>query len=208
MQPRAVPRPSTRHTGDMPDHAAHPSCKGRLLVATPPLGDPHFDRTVVYVLEHNPAGAIGVVLNRSTPDDCPSSLVAWAPLLAEPRRLFSGGPVDRDAIIGVARVDDPGSTGWHLVASTDGGAIGSVDLEGSPADLHGEIMAVRLFRGYSGWAPSQLDGELDARVWMVFDATADDVFTDDPDGLWRRVVRRQGGRVAWAADAPDDLSHN
>lgn len=192
----------------MSDRPADPSCKGRLLVATPPLGDPHFDRTVVYMLEHNAAGAIGVVLNRPTADECPASLTEWAPLLSEPRGLFSGGPVDHDAIIGVARVREPGSTEWHVIASSGGVAIGSVDLSNSPEDVDGEIIGLRLFRGYSGWAPSQLDDELGARMWMVFDAVPDDVFTDEPDDLWRRVVRRQGGRVAWAADAPDDLSHN
>ena len=207
MQPfvRAVPH---WHTDRMSVLHPAPSCKGRILVATPPLGDPNFDRTVVYMLEHTAAGAIGVVLNRPLHEECPMSLQAWAALLSTPAVLFGGGPVDPDALIGVARVSGPGGSGWHIVSTDGATAIGSVDLAGTPDDADGRISAMRLFRGYSGWAPSQLDGELEARVWMVFDMVDDDVFTAAPDDLWRRVVRRQGGRVAWAADAPDDLSNN
>lgn len=208
MQPCVDGRSWSVHTGGMSDLHHVPSCKGRLLVATPPLGDPNFDRTVVYMLEHTAAGAIGVVLNRPLEEECPASLDAWSHLLCAPAVLFGGGPVDLDALIGVARADQPGDTGWHIVADEGGAAIGSVDLAASPHDVGGRITAMRLFRGYSGWAPSQLDGELGAQVWMVFDAIADDIFTAAPHDLWRRVVRRQGGRVAWAADAPDDLSNN
>lgn len=207
MQP-FVPALPHWHTDRMPALHPAPSCRGRILVATPPLGDPNFDRTVVYMLEHTAAGAIGVVLNRPLDQECPTSLQAWDALLSTPAVLFGGGPVDPDALIGVARVSGPGGSGWHIVSTDGATAIGSVDLAGTPDDAGGRISAMRLFRGYSGWAPSQLDEELAARVWMVFDMVDDDVFTAAPDDLWRRVVRRQGGRVAWAADAPDDLSNN
>ena len=64
---------------------------------------------------------------------------------------------------------------------------------------------LRIFRGYAGWSPGQLDAEIDLGAWMVFDALAADVFTGEPSRLWRNVIRRQGGRLAWIADAPDDL---
>jgi len=208
MQPCPPTHPPSGHTEGMADLRPAPSCKGRLLVATPPLGDPHFDRTVVYVLEHTLAGAIGVVLNRPLDDACPSALDAWAHLLSPPAVLFGGGPVDLDALIGVARMEGAIDSAWHIVTSSEHAALGTVDLGASPDDVTGTITAVRIYRGYSGWAPGQLDDELDQQVWMVFDAIDDDVFTTAPIDLWRRVVRRQGGRVAWAADAPDDLSSN
>jgi len=77
-----------------------------------------------------------------------------------------------------------------------------------PIDVAQRITKLRIFRGYAGWSPGQLDAEIDVGAWMVFDAEIDDVFTDQPDLLWRRVIRRQGGRLAWIADAPDDLSAN
>ena len=77
--------------------------KGRLLVATPPLGDPNFDRTVVYVLEHHDNGAIGVVINR--PIDRERSTrrsIAGSTCRRRPRSVFSGGPVEEDALIALA----------------------------------------------------------------------------------------------------------
>ncbi|MGZ4769395.1 MAG: YqgE/AlgH family protein, partial [Ilumatobacteraceae bacterium] len=63
-------------------------------------------------------------------------------------------------------------------------------------------------RGYAGWSSGQLDGELLAGAWMVFGAQRNDVFSESPEELWRDVLRRQPGRVAWVANAPDDLSMN
>jgi len=92
-------------------------------------------------------------------------------------------------------------------------AAPAVLFEGGPVETTGFIVAgpvlqLRVFRGYSGWGPQQLDGELDEGAWMVLPSEHDDVFSPSPDGLWRAVIRRQGGRIAWVANAPDDLSSN
>jgi putative transcriptional regulator len=180
------------------------STKGKLLVATPPLGDPNFDRSVVFVLEHTDEGAVGVVLNRPRPDDRLDELGDWTTLLTEPATAFTGGPVETDALIALAEAHLPDETAWTIVA----GELGSVDLTRSPADVAARIDRLRIFRGYAGWGPLQLDGELDAGAWIVLAAEAGDVFHPHPDQLWRLVLRRQGGRLAWIADAPDDLSMN
>src|SRR4029079_16642795 len=75
------------------------SAKGKLLVAAPPLADPNFDRTVVYVLEHNEDGALGVVLNRPLDDELVEGLDSWNDLLTPPSVLFEGGPVEPNALI-------------------------------------------------------------------------------------------------------------
>ncbi len=188
-------------------------------MATPPLGDPNFDRTVVYMLDHGELGAIGVVLNRTDdlrPDDDPSAvtnddglaevaaLSDWHHLLAPPRRVFVGGPVATDALIALATGDGRHDDAWGPVTDD----VGTVDLSLRPDEVADRIGKVRVFRGYSGWGPGQLEGEIEAGAWMVFDIADGDLFTDRPDGLWRMVVRRQGGRLAWIADAPDDLSAN
>ncbi|MFM8311610.1 MAG: YqgE/AlgH family protein [Ilumatobacteraceae bacterium] len=202
------------------DHRHRPthSCRGRLLVATPPLDDPHFDRSVVFVLEHGDAGAIGVVVNQCTDEGCPDEIAAWGTHLQSPAAVFTGGPVERAALIGLALAVRPADEGWNELAAPDGGsvwpgapasaALGSVDLTESPASIAERLVTARLFRGYSGWSAGQLDRELAEGSWMVFDATIDDVFTGDPDSLWRRVIARQGGRTSWVAAAPDDLSAN
>jgi putative transcriptional regulator len=187
------------------------STRGRLLVATPPLGDPNFDRTVVYMLEHTDSGAVGVVLNRA---DEPTAvlaeefdladLAAWEALLAPPARIFVGGPVGEDSLIALAEGDGQRAEAWGALTSK----LGTVDLSVAPEDAADRVTRVRIFRGYAGWSPGQLEAELQVGAWMVFDAIDDDLFTDDPTALWRRVVRRQGGRLAWIADAPDDIALN
>ncbi len=181
--------------------------KGLLLVATPPLDEPNFDRTVVYVLEHHTEGALGVVINRPTDEDLHEPLDRWSDLEATPGGVFSGGPVEPDALIALAYAHEP------LMESTEqlspvSGQIVSADLTVDPALLVGEIASVRVFRGYAGWGPGQLEGEIEAGAWLVLDPEPDDVFGDEPFELWRTVLRRQGGRLAWLAEAPDDLSTN
>ncbi len=180
------------------------SSKGMLLVATPPLTDPNFDRTVIYLLEHTDDGAVGVVLNRPLMEDAPGELYAWTHLMSEPSTLFAGGPVDEEALIALARLEGPIDGSWSQV--TDG--LGSIDLMLDPDEVAQQVLALRVFRGYSGWGPLQLDAELAEGSWMVLSAELADVFCDDPDHLWRTVLRRQGGRLAWVANAPDDLSSN
>jgi putative transcriptional regulator len=77
-----------------------------------------------------------------------------------------------------------------------------------PDDVATHVASLRIFRGYAGWTSGQLDAEVSLGAWMVFDARHDDIFTSDPVNLWRRVLRRQGGRLAWIANAPSDLSAN
>jgi putative transcriptional regulator len=181
--------------------------KGRLLVAAPPLDDPNFDRTVVYMLEHHDEGALGVVINRPTDEPLVEPLDRWIDLQAPPAAVFEGGPVEQDAMIALAWADR------DVVEASDdlspvSGRVASADLSLDPALLAGQISSVRVFRGYAGWGPGQLEGEIAAGAWLVLDAEPDDLFGARPTQLWREVLRRQGGRLAWLAMAPDDLSAN
>lgn len=169
------------------------------------------------MLEHGDVGAVGVVINRldDATDDATdvaelgdalalAALSEWRPLLAEPATVFHGGPVGRDSLIALARGIGRGEDGWGAVSET----IGTVDLSMTPDEVAERIDVVRIFRGYAGWSVGQLDAEIEAGAWMVFDCADDDLFSGRPDDLWRTVVRRQGGRLAWIAEAPDDLSAN
>jgi putative transcriptional regulator len=184
-----------------------PVTKGRLLVATPPLVDPNFDRTVVYVLEHHDQGALGVIINRPTSEELQEPLDRWTDLQPAPGGVFAGGPVEPDALIALAHTNEA------MVDATEelspvAGQVASADLSIDPALLGGAVDKVRVFRGYAGWGPGQLEGEIEAGAWLVLDTEPGDVFSPDPGALWRAVLRRQGGRLAWLADAPDDLSAN
>jgi putative transcriptional regulator len=166
--------------------------KGRLLVATPPLSDPHFDRTVVLMLEHDEHHALGVVLNR--PSDLPISaaLPGWETHVREPAVLFIGGPVGD-------------GTGVAVVQLVDGPDI--VDLNVDPAELALES-PLRIFIGFASWGPAQLESELAVGAWVVADSLPGDLHTASPHRLWRDVLLRQGGETAWLANAPADLSVN
>jgi putative transcriptional regulator len=181
--------------------------KGRLLVATPPLQDANFDRTVVFMLEHHDDGAIGVVINRPSYEALDEPLDRWIDLQSVPSSVFTGGPVEETALIALAEtthvLDDDGD---HL--SPIVGTIASADLTADPALVAGLVHGVRVFRGYAGWGPGQLEDEIEAGAWVVIDSEPGDVFSDEPDELWRTVLRRQPGRLAWLATAPDDLSSN
>jgi putative transcriptional regulator len=174
--------------------------RGRLLVATPDLRDPNFSRTVVLMLEHGPEGALGVVLNRPVDLLVAEVLPDWAERTSAPACLFVGGPVSPSAAIGLGRGAGPG-----FEALFDGIATLDLDPDDSPAPA---LSDVRIFVGYAGWGPGQLEQELSAGGWLVLELEPEDPFTPDPSQLWARVLRRQGGRTAMFALAPEDPSTN
>jgi putative transcriptional regulator len=179
--------------------------RGRLLVAAPPLVDPNFDRTVVLLLEHGEDGSLGLVLNRPGTVDLEEAVPEWQAFAAAPRVVFVGGPVSPEAVIALALGGSVGEgEGWVPVI----GDLGTVDLARRPSELPARIDAMRIFIGYAGWAPGQLQSELDRSAWFVVDFEIDDAFTEDPTSLWRAVLRRQPGRVAIFANCPDDPGTN
>lgn len=159
---------------------------GRLLVATPSLADPNFDRTVVLLLAHEAEGSLGVVLNQPGDVDVQTAVPGWEARAAEPDAVFVGGPVQRDALIGLGRA--PAGTGGFEPVLAD---LGVVDL--SRDATTSDITDVRVFAGHAGWGPGQLDDEIETGSWFVLDADPADAASRDPDGLWLSVLRRQRG---------------
>ncbi|MFD5428983.1 YqgE/AlgH family protein [Streptomyces sp. NPDC127084] len=181
------------------------SLTGRLLVATPALADPNFDRAVVLLLDHDEEGSLGVVLNRPTPVVVGDILEPWASLAGEPGVVFQGGPVSLDSALGIAVIPgDEGPLGWRRVY----GAIGLVDLEAPPELLASALGSLRIFAGYAGWGPGQLEDELTEGAWYVVESEPGDVSAPRPESLWRAVLRRQRGELAMVATYPDDPSLN
>ena len=70
------------------------------------------------------------------------------------------------------------------------------------------LAGLRIFAGYAGWAAGQLEGEIDEGAWYVVDSEPRDAFTDNPERLWREVLRRQRGRLAMVSTYPDDPTQN
>ncbi|HZG35262.1 MAG TPA: YqgE/AlgH family protein [Gaiellaceae bacterium] len=170
--------------------------KGRLLVAAPMLLDPNFHRTVVLVAEHGEGGAMGVVLNR--PSETPvAEAVPELGRLAGDEPVFVGGPVATDSLLALAEVEDPEDASELVVAD-----VGFVQ------DAEVAARRGRVFVGYAGWSPGQIEAELHEEAWIVVAAEPDDVFSDAPAELWSRVLRRQGGALALLATLPPDPSLN
>ncbi len=179
------------------------STRGLLLVATPELVDPNFFRTVVLMLEHTDEGAMGLVLNRTYDAVAEEVVPYWAERLKPPGTLHCGGPVSEESVVGLGRVPTDGADGVAPLV----GPVGVLDLYRQPEELPG-VDSVRLFSGYAGWEAGQLEAELAVGGWIVVDAEPDDALTDDPMGLWRRVLGRQPGLISLLADYPEDPAAN
>jgi len=178
------------------------SLKGLLLVAGPALVDPNFRRTVVLVGEHGDEGALGVVLNRTSGATVDEALPELTMLIDGTEPLHVGGPVQPSAIVVLAEFAEP-ERAESLVLEQ----VGFLPSEIDP-DALGELRRARVFAGYAGWGPGQLDGELEEGSWIVEQAAPDDVFTKDPEELWSDVLRRKGGPFGVLALMPPDPSMN
>ena len=179
---------------------------GMLLVAAPVLLDPNFADTVVLLLDVDEQGALGVVLNRPSPVTVAEVLGQWSGAVAEPNVLFHGGPVGTDAALAVALLRDPADVpvGFRSVR----GSLGLLDLDTPTELLAGSLAGLRIFAGYAGWAPGQLESEVVEGRWYVVPAVALDAFRGDTGALWRDVLRRQPGELAWHSTRPVDPDLN
>ena len=183
-----------------------PPIAGMLLVATPALVDPNFADSVVLLLDVDENGALGVVLNRPSGVPVDAVLDGWAPVVAEPEVLFQGGPVGADGALAVALLRDPEDVpvGFRSVS----GRLGLVDLDAPVELLEGSLAGLRIFAGYAGWGAEQLDGEIEEGSWYVVPGETGDAFRIDTSDLWREVLRRQPGEMAWRSTRPVDPELN
>lgn len=191
-------------------------CAGRVLVATPQLSDPSFARSVVLVLEHDRGGTLGIVLNRPLEVPIVEVLPDWTGQVSDPGRLFAGGPVSREAALAVGLLST-GSGKEHSGVDEEGGPVGFnamfgrvglVDLDAPARLLDGALSGLRIFAGYAGWSPGQLEDEMEAGAWVVVDAEDEDLTTRTPDALWSQVLRRQQGNLRLLSTCPPDPGHN
>ena len=158
------------------------------------------------MLAHGEQGALGLVLNRPTVTAVSSPLPEWEELASEPAVVFVGGPVSEGTIC-LARVKSEisvPSSGYLPLQGT----LGTVDLESDPAFVAPWLERLRIFAGYAGWGPGQLEAEMEAAAWWALDAEEADTFSDEPAELWRKVLRRQGGLLALASAYPADPTLN
>jgi len=170
--------------------------RGQLLIAAPSLFD-YFRRAVVLVIEHTPDGAMGVVLNRESDTRVVDAVPQLAELAGDGEVVRIGGPVAPQSVVALGEFGDVGDAGTQVV-----GGLGTLD----PDSANESLLRLRVYAGYAGWAPGQLDGELEEEAWVVATAQPDDPFADGD--IWSSALERRGGAYRLLATMPPDPSQN
>jgi putative transcriptional regulator len=183
---------------------------GSLLIASATLMDPNFIRTVLLVLDSEPGGTLGVVLNRPTDTAVDEVLEPWRHLTSDPGVFFRGGPVELNAALAVGAMREGARppAGWRSLSDATNASIGIVDLDSSPDEFLGQLTALRVYAGYTGWGAEQLENEIAEGSWHIVPSTHADLFTSDPAGLWRQVLARQPTPLSFMATLPEDPNLN
>ncbi len=178
----------------------HESLAGQLLVSHPQMRDPNFHRSVILLSAHDPASALGVVLNRPLGRTLGAYRPGFAPALLAALPLYQGGPVEQDKLIFVA---------WHTRSQT-----GEFELQfGLEPDRAAEMadvpgVTVRAFLGYAGWGEGQLENEMKHQTWFAAPAARYNLTAADGPGLWRLVLGSLDPGLKLFADEPDDPGRN
>lgn len=174
--------------------AVNESLSGQLLLAMPGIGDPRFDRSVIYVFEHGPEGAMGFVVNQPAEDVTLNDILESLnlPLSDHGNRIraYLGGPVDTGRGFVLHTSDYTASTtnlgNNHGVALTATLEIMEVlGKEGAPDRS-------LLFLGYAGWDAGQLDAEMQENAWLACEADLDLIFSIDPERKYQAAMARMG----------------
>lgn len=174
--------------------------RGSLLVATPAMTDPNFSFTVIYMLEHNEEGALGVVLTRPSELPVGELFDQWSIHAASPAFVHRGGPVSPSSVISLGVANGSNSPEAFNPISE---GIGTIDLDRDPDEIVG-LQGIRAFGGYAGWSTGQLEGELLDDAWLVVDASDRDILHPEPTSLWWEVMGRQAGPINLLRHYPEE----
>lgn len=173
--------------------ARHHSVAGQLLVASERMSDPRFAETMIYMIEHDDTGALGLVVNRPLGKTTVAKVMERLGLEAEAAQgeiaMHAGGPVEpgRVFILHSAEVmaEDSKALDGDIAVAAGPGILRLIARGAGPKHS-------LLFFGYAGWGPGQLDGELVRADWFVIPAETDLVFAPDPARSWQEAVKRRG----------------
>jgi len=165
---------------------------GVFIVAKRALDDPHFGQSVVLVARHDDDGAIGVIINRPTELRLSEVFPDNKVLRESGEFLYFGGPVLHMTLAFVFRSatkpEDALSVLEDIYASQE------LDLLTDLLNRHQPTTDVRVFAGYAGWAPGQLEGEIARGDWYVTPADARTIFAADPTTIWPELIQRASAR--------------
>jgi putative transcriptional regulator len=186
----------------MPEPAKY--LKGQLLLDSGQLRGSFFQRTVVLICQHDAEGAFGLVLNRSTGSNAGDMIVADLPEGLKSCPLYLGGPVQPSALSFLhtdAFIPDA-----NVIPNLNLGH--SLDTLVEIGDSFSPTRKVKLFAGYAGWSPGQLEDEIKRDAWLTHPANIDLVFDSKPEQLWQSILRQKGWKYRLLAEMPEDISLN
>jgi putative transcriptional regulator len=176
---------------------------GQLLVASPAMADPNFARSVIAIANHDEDGALGIILNRPSETEVVEAVPELEGVVDDDEVVFVGGPVQPASIVVLAEFEDPAEAAFLVV-----GGIGLVSDRTGLERLGVATARRRVFAGYAGWGPGQLEQELEREDWILEAVQPQDVFDEEPGALWGRVLARKGGQFRLLARMPPDPSVN
>ena len=178
--------------------------KGQLLLDSGQLNGSFFQRTVVLVCQHDAEGAFGLVLNRSSGNKLGEMLVADVPDQLKEQPLYLGGPVQLSALSFLH------SDNFLPEASVMPNlALGhSLDSLVEIGESYSSTKKIKMFAGYAGWSPGQLEDEMKRKAWLTHPASLELVFHTHPEQLWRTILRDKGWKHRLLAEMPEDVSLN
>ncbi len=166
---------------------------GQLLIAMPTMGDPRFERTVIYMCAHSADGAMGLVVNKQAGEiDFPellNQLEIETEGIKNPIPVLVGGPVETGRGFVLHSLDYRQDS--TLEVSDEVGLTATVDILRSIAEGEGPAHSL-LTLGYAGWSAGQLDSEIQANGWLNVKADVSLLFDGDLGEKWDRAVRKVG----------------
>lgn len=167
---------------------------GKLLIAMPGMGDPRFEKSVVYMCAHSEDGAMGLIVNKPAPgikmDDLLDQLNIPQGDGSKDVRVYFGGPVEHGRGF-VLHSNDYQTEAATMRVDDQFGMTATLDILQDMAKGDGPGQRI-LMLGYSGWGPGQLEGEIQQNGWLTCDATPEIVFASDDTGKWMAAVRSLG----------------
>ncbi len=167
--------------------------EGQILIAMPNIGDPRFDRSVIFVCAHTDEGAMGLILNKLadeiTFDDLLEQLEVQTPSQHDEIRIHAGGPVDTGRGFVLHTRDYLQNT--TMPVGEYFGLTATIDILKSMAQGDGPKQSL-LALGYAGWGAGQLDNEIQANGWLTVDADLDLLFDNQLETKWDRAVKKLG----------------
>jgi putative transcriptional regulator len=167
---------------------------GKLLIAMPGMGDPRFDKSVVFLCVHSEDGAMGLIVNKPTEEMSFSELLEQLSIesgeIDRVPSIYFGGPVElgRGFVLHSGDYQQPDST---LKVDAGFGMTASLEVLEDLAQGTGPDRAI-LALGYAGWGPGQLEGEIAQNGWLISDATHALVFSEDDQGKWAAALKHLG----------------